>query len=293
MNVLSWFDRIPGWARRIGELSTALLATISIAAYIRNWYLRTIGRRRDAYRRLSRLGTNAQLSYFTAVLGEPPALRRTTQDIKVQSILKTHFEVSNGYKEHIYVARDFYVQAITDSDETVLAYSVTSRSLRFRPRFRSPGQQHKERPYLLRRLGLKSGYVPIFDMRLQKGRFDLLPAPAQVLARLGARRYRYSEAHWLGNPGYYQWYVFSVNDAGPSSFDAAALQVLIDAGDQPGPEQRWGFRPGNSRLASVPELLSFRRRSRPNTYAVIGSYLEIESFLSLLGVDADIVRTFS
>lgn len=40
---------------------------------IRRRYRTTIGRRSGNYRRLARLGTGAQLSFFESVLGEPPA----------------------------------------------------------------------------------------------------------------------------------------------------------------------------------------------------------------------------
>lgn len=55
----------------------AVVAAIALSAAARDIYLRTLGRRRDRYRRLRRLGTEAQLEFFAAVLGEPPAIRRT------------------------------------------------------------------------------------------------------------------------------------------------------------------------------------------------------------------------
>ena len=55
----------------------AVVAAIALSAAIRDIYLRTLGRRRDRYRRLRRLGTEAQLDFFAAVLWEPPEIRRT------------------------------------------------------------------------------------------------------------------------------------------------------------------------------------------------------------------------
>jgi hypothetical protein len=58
----------------VGEFGTlvgAVVAAIAVARGVQTLYRRTIGRRRDAYRRLERLGTNAQVAFFSAVLGEP------------------------------------------------------------------------------------------------------------------------------------------------------------------------------------------------------------------------------
>jgi hypothetical protein len=66
-------DAIAGF----GELVGAIVAGFTLAGGARAWYRRTVGRRRSAYRALQRLGTHAQLSFFTAVLGEPPAISRS------------------------------------------------------------------------------------------------------------------------------------------------------------------------------------------------------------------------
>ncbi len=59
------------------SLVGAAAALLVLAGAARAWYRRTLGRRRDRYGRLARLGTRAQLSFFEAVLGEPPAMRAT------------------------------------------------------------------------------------------------------------------------------------------------------------------------------------------------------------------------
>jgi hypothetical protein len=60
-----------------GTVAVFLAAALSLMAGARSRWRRTIGRRRDHYRRLGRLGANAQVSFFNAVLGAPPALRRS------------------------------------------------------------------------------------------------------------------------------------------------------------------------------------------------------------------------
>src|SRR5687768_16116817 len=73
----SWYDRVDDALPRFSEILTAVLAAIAIAGILRSVYRRTVGRRRDRYGRLRRLGTMAQVSFFSSVLGEPPAMRRT------------------------------------------------------------------------------------------------------------------------------------------------------------------------------------------------------------------------
>lgn len=58
------------WLTEVGDSALDALAFVPIAAAViglvvtrLGWYRRTIGRRRDRYRRFARLGTNAQLSY--------------------------------------------------------------------------------------------------------------------------------------------------------------------------------------------------------------------------------------
>lgn len=122
-----------------------VVAAIALSAAARDIYLRTLGRRRDRYRRLCRLGTEAQLDFFAAVLGEPPAIRRTVTKTDFLEYLGSGDpgndpdssgaqtrEVSRDLTECFFIDRDYYVQTISDADETVLAYSVTSRARRDR-----------------------------------------------------------------------------------------------------------------------------------------------------------------
>jgi hypothetical protein len=60
-----------------GTLLGGAAALLVLWAAVRAAYRRTLGRRRDRYERLDRLGTGAQLGFFIAVLGEPPAIRHT------------------------------------------------------------------------------------------------------------------------------------------------------------------------------------------------------------------------
>lgn len=133
-----------------GAFVAALGALLVVATAARNWWRRTVGRRADRRARLARLGTGARLGFFESVLGEPPAMRQTvvktdavewigsddpeydpSGDVKWRQVTMI-FEVST------FVDRDYFVQTVTDTDETVLAFSVTTRSPRFKPTYQIP-----------------------------------------------------------------------------------------------------------------------------------------------------------
>lgn len=124
-----------------GSIIGALAALYALLGAVRNHLRETIGRRADRYARLARLGTGAQLSFFASVLGEPPAMQRTI--VKADYVELVHSSdpdfdphadaretqerfVERSFIESTFIDRDYYVQAISDDDETVLAFSVTT-----------------------------------------------------------------------------------------------------------------------------------------------------------------------
>jgi hypothetical protein len=211
---------------------------IAVVLWLRRLLRRTVGRRRDHYARLERLGTNAQLAYFTSALGEPPAFRRTvvskvhvlSEEVKFAASEEARepevIEKEKTFQECIYLDRDYFVQTVVDEDESVVAYSVTTRSRRFKPKLRSPGFHYVERGWLMRKLRREQRRVPLFDVRLGATVFGALEEPQKLSGSLGARTFNYWEAHWLGNPGHYQWYVFSINDFGAALSDPP-IQTLF------------------------------------------------------------------
>lgn len=268
-----YFDSI----LEFGELVGAIVAAIALARTAQSIYTKTIGRRQRDRMRLRRLGTNAQLSYFTSVLGEPPALSRT---------LPAPYPTST--KEHVFISKDYFVHAVTDTDETVLCYSVTSRSKRFHPRLISPGFTGTE-PGRLRRLLRTQGWMKrLFDVQLCKTPFKHLDRPRRVCANVAARRYSYWEEHWLGNPGHYQRYIFSVNDIAPTKGAMSPLVELSNRGNFTGKEE-FDFDEESDAKLNDPLLNEFRAETSPNTYTVIGPHLETASFP--FGPDQDRVRT--
>jgi hypothetical protein len=80
----SRLESVLDWLGRVGEIGAAILAVLALFAGARGIYRRTLGRKRDRYARLKRLGTNAQVAFFSSVLGEPPAMRRTIEGSATQ-----------------------------------------------------------------------------------------------------------------------------------------------------------------------------------------------------------------
>ena len=151
-----WYESALDWLGRVGEILTALLATIALAGIVWGVYRKTLGRRRDRYGRLGRLGTNAQISFFASVLGDPSAMRRKQNATITRFDEDGHaHQVAKTWIECVWIDRDFYVHAVADQDETIHAYSVTTRSKRFHPSFRQPGGSSIERGRIARWLRLK------------------------------------------------------------------------------------------------------------------------------------------
>lgn len=310
-----WRNHAVDYFARVGEIVGALLAAIALAGVVVGTYRRTLGRRRDQYQRLHRLGTNAQLSFFASVLANPPAMRRSFDSAITRfDDDDTPYPVSVTFIEAVWIDRYFYVHAIADPDETVHAYSVTTRNRRFHPTFRPPGGTAVEPSWLMRRL-LRREYrfKPNPAVTLGTTRFAELGPPQQAASWVGAHNAHYFEAYYFGNPGYYQHFVFSINDAGAWCWDAGF-------GDQFMHDFSWGFANeildpdveldqavilsdvGESQVGDAGEAdsesddwlcdegggfedrplparwVAFRRGARVNTYSVLGPTLSLDDY---------------
>lgn len=277
----------------------AVTAGIGLSRLLRGAYRRTLGRRRDYYRRLARLGTFAQLSFFEAVLGEPPALRRTVTPEMPDYAAEPpdgdwdNFEipmVRQPFTECFFIDRDFYVQTISDQDETVLGYSVTTRSRRFRPRFYGlPKPSRSARRDWKRRTGDR--YEPFLDIQLGKTPFASCSRqkdePDKLKVAIGAHDYWYSELYSWGNPSNYQAFVLTASNAA-GDFPTGSFTGLG------GVPERWPDPDDPLESADFGEfegLPDFRERTVITTYTVIGMGLPEDYFPSTFGPNHNIVRT--
>lgn len=224
---------------------------------------------------------------------------------------------SMEFRESVWIDRDFYVHALTDKDQTVHAYSVTIRSKRFRPTFRPPGGTAAPANWLWRLFGKEYRYEPHPPVKLGRTHFAELGRAEQAAGWLGAHNWHYFEPYYLGNPGLYQYFVYSINDAGtwhapfPSSwiggfswgFEGESIDPKLaltkaikeadarrDETDATPSEPDVGFADAEedeTELAAFDEvenpplpaeLDAFRRSARINTYTVIGPELALDDY---------------
>lgn len=165
------------------------------------------------------------------------------------------------YKEYVYVNNLFYVQALTDKNNKVLVYSVTTRKKDFNPIFNTPDNS-------IRIILGKTKFSEISD------------GPEKKYGWVGAHTFSYIEKYYLGNPGNYADYYFSINDAGYTEFGEFDQLTLL-----------------NPEFIDLPEnfekIKKFRGSSVINTYSVTQPVIDlaIESGLvNNLGPSVDQVR---
>jgi hypothetical protein len=294
------------------SLVGAAAALLVLTGAVRAWYRRTLGRRRDRYGRLARLGTGAQLSFFASVLGEPPAMQETILKEDYAEIVSSNesdyepdlddFAIQRRYVSKTFVVstfidRDYYVQTICDEDQTVLAFSVTTRSKRFRPRYQILRPLGPIERWRWRR-STGQGYKPLVDIKLGRTTFAQLDSkdpehfsPPHFRIAVGAHNHFYSEFAHFGNPGHYQWFVWSSTDAarqgrlGP----IYAARQEIDGGEWPDPDKDTAQEPDWSEM---PETQRFRQDTVITTYTAVSGALWEENYpLPRFGPHENDVRT--
>lgn len=229
----------------------AVLTLLAAFGKLQAAYGRTArGRRRATEQRLERLAAGARLSIFVTELGE---------SAQTQTI--------GEYTEHVWPLWGCYVQAITDTTDTVVMYSVTSRAATFRPRLRTaPG------------IGF-----PSLDVRLGDLRFSDIPfEPERIYAEIGARRFWYWETYYFGNPGGYRWFAFALNDAGTFWGDDVPSVGSI------APFEYYGG--GDEEFHPPATVTSFRASARPNAFAVTAPAISTDDLPFRFGPDLDRVR---
>ncbi len=299
-------------ASALGEVPALLAggaALVVVGGALRGWWRRTVGRRADRYARLKRLGTGAHLTFFEAVLGEPPAISRTvinanyleyvsSADLDYDAMRPGETQtrlVSKPFGVAIFIDRDYYVQAITDTDGTVVAFSVTTRSRRFRPDYvphHEPGPIERWR----HKRSWGTRYRPLVKVTLGKTTFaDLDPDDPDAFAgprlrlKLGAHNFAYSEITYMGNPGFYQSFAWTSSDASEHAAkwgDTVGLYDEIGTG-----HDEWPYA-GGPDWADMPRMQRFRRETAITTFTVIGTGLSVENYpLNRFGPWSEEVRT--
>lgn len=132
---------------------------------------------------LNKLSTEVQVSYFNKLMGDSTFL---------------NFSPDRKQKEYIYVDSDYYVQAITNSDDKVLAYSITTRKKEFKPTFNKG------------LVKFKLGETTFSEIEKNPSNNEKCYG---FTSGATASSY-YFEEYYRGNPGNYLTYLYGVNDSG-------------------------------------------------------------------------------
>ncbi|NTU49812.1 MAG: hypothetical protein HGA87_02790 [Desulfobulbaceae bacterium] len=205
-------------------LSSAITITEGLIK-LKGYYGDTLGYKNALYKKIGRLATQTQIDYFSSVLG-PPVFK----EVEKKHILFT------------YVFDLFYVVARTDFNNTVLSYSVTTRSESFNPVLSLGPYEEGQRPYRI---------------VLGKTKFSEIPfVPEDIFLSIGAKNFYFYEMYYFGAQANYQSYIFSFNEAGAGRADVSDLGLDIDLHY-------------NKKLNDLPDTFkNFRSRTVVNTYGV-------------------------
>lgn len=285
---------------------SAIITISKAIGLLHNYYRETLGRKPSGLKKLSRLVAGTSITYFRGVLGEPvfvnylpvvdtiatespherwvasvmreaerfarppeaiagnPNTPKSTSEIRSQNAAPAEQAKSESHRtrqvEYIFVDESFFVQAITTSEGEVIAYSVTTRTRHFNPK-----------------LVLRSFGVTVQLGRTRFAQLNALRNPVRLISAVGARRFHYGEIYYLGNPGKYQTFVFSLNDAGYLSIPHTGIHFLMERPD-----------------FDDARLKAFRNDAVINTYTVTAPNVGVEDLGPIrFGANLDQVRTLT
>src|SRR5713226_7024485 len=163
---------------------------------LRRLYRRTIGSRRDLARRLNQVAAGVTTDYVNARFGAPAFSRAFQWPNRMNGRGKPQT------RELVYREKHAWLQTVVDQNDAVLRFSITVTDPRFKFQIRDLTFGH-----LSARLG-SSRFAGLECQWATQGR----------RLRIGAHNREYAEAYYCGNPGNYQTFVVSNNDAAPGEF---------------------------------------------------------------------------
>lgn len=203
---------------------------------------------------LTKLAAGVYVKIFDDLLGTP-----------------TFVNEYGGVQERIYVFDEAYVQAIVDEKQSVLAFSVTTRTDGLQPAYYFWNGTDR---HVVVRLG-KTRFSELDEMFGGRG-------PDSYTGFVGARRLFYAEQLYLGNPSNYQHFVFAFNDAGYRDEDSdlgALMDLPLEA------SEGWV-------TDITPKVQAFRSSTTINTLMITAPSVDPESILNgpTAGPDYDQVR---
>lgn len=274
------------WAQGAVWTAGAILTLDALIRLLGGLWRRTAGRWRHARSQLQRLAANADIGYFDQVLGAPFLKRRLVR-LSGSRRLLVDDRPAGGISEFIYVGVGFYLQAVTDGNNRVIAYTVTTKDTRLKAQVPVPN------------LGIFTRGARPVDLVLGSSYFAEVPwTPGRIFTDVLAHNVGYRESYYLGTPGNYQTLVLSYNDAGiavDSVIDRDALFSLARSLDDNATEIREGrllTRQAEDRWSGiVADFIDstsgrlMRQKLEINSYTVTAPHIEGDLALPIFGVD--------
>lgn len=261
------YKLLPKWSKIIIGVASTITALVFLITFCSNIYVNTFGQKAVAYQNISKLAAEEQIGYFNSALGQPV------------------FKNAVGtLDEFIYVNKYFFVQALCDKGGRVVLYSITTRSKDFNPVFTRASYSGSQ----------SSSKITKVDQKIILGETSftlaayILGVPDGLKSFAGVRRYGYSEAYYFGNPGNYQYFIFSQNDAGVNInntyLDRQLTIGLFDVSNMINPTK-------TTLTLSEKDISSYREKAIINTYTVTSPNFDIKSFNDIpIGVNGDQTR---
>jgi hypothetical protein len=233
-------------------------------------YRRTIGSRRDLGRRLNQMGAGTTIRWVEDRFGTP-AFSGVFASAETPG---KPAAPAAPLRQLVYRERHVWLQVLVNENDAVVRFSITVTDPRF-----------SFEVFSLTNYQMKA--------RIGRSRFADIHGPAEPQGRslrIGAHNREYAEAYWFGNPGNYQWFVLSHNDAGTGAFGFAIerdgpahiREGVLQIGE-PGVRLR-PFDP------AAGYATRFRAATVINTLTVLGPLLPSEGLAEPRGPDSNQVR---
>src|SRR5258708_4505212 len=226
---------------------------------VKDFFLNTVLEKETLAKKVATLAPEEHIGVYKHVLGEPTIINHNEK---------------NRTKEYVFVNKYFYVDSVTDNDDKVIYFAITTRDASFNPVFTSPGYPKN---------------IPSFTITLGKTTFsdlknDNANLPEFITGCAGAHNVGYYETHYLGNPGDYEDFGFGDNESGY----VTNRDLLYSSLPSTLPFCDGTTDISDEKLQQIKEL---RATEAINTYAVAAPYLSIKDYTSnTLGVNNDQVR---
>jgi hypothetical protein len=216
------------------------------------------------YERLAKINTGLNIEFVEDIIGKPAIIK------KLPSQLVNYTKSSDGtwkdvsypsgldeYTERIYIHKKYFLQIITNAENIISSYAITTRDPSFNPRV--PLE-------IYHATSQESMYPYITDLNIGKMKItDLKDTPENINIGNWGMNYFYIETYYFGNPGFYKHYLFELSPSGCCLSDNVAYEQLISIEST---ERKEGI----NNYKDNKKILEMRSTIKPNTFGVINGF---------------------